>query len=266
MTKTIGIMGLGWLGLPLAQQLQLWGYSVKGTVTTQEKSNSLKNKGLDTYRVFITEQGVQGEIQEFLKHLDVIIVMIPPGLRRHSGADYVLKMSHLLQEVEKAGVSKCIFISSTSVYGDDQGTVTESHTPKPETEAGRQLLQVEQLFFTAPFVTTIVRFGGLLGGSRQPVRFLAGRNDLSGGSAPVNLIQREDCIGILLKIIQKDLFGEIFNAVHPEHPSKAVYYTEKAKELGLPQPSFRKEEPTSYKKVESENLPKLLQYDFKKGL
>jgi len=266
MSKTIGIMGLGWLGLPLAQHLQLWGYKVKGTVTTRDKVESLRVKGLDAYEVFVTEQGVQGEPEKFLQNLDILIVMIPPGLRRHSGSDYVLKMSHLLEEIEKTDVTKCIFVSSTSVYGDDQGVVTESDMPQPETEAGRQLLQVEQLFLNASFKTSIVRFGGLMGGSRQPVRFLAGRSDLAGGTAPVNLIQREDCIGILLTIIQKDAFGRIFNAVHPQHPEKATYYIEKAFEFGLPAPSFRNEVGVTYKKVQSLNIPKLLQYEFKKGL
>lgn len=259
-------MGLGWLGVSLAQQLRFWGYSVKGTVTTHEKAEAFRSKGLDAFEVFVTEQGVQGQAQPFLENLDIVIVMIPPGLRRHSGSDYVLKMSHLLEEIEQAGVPKCIFISSTSVYGDEQGRVTESDAPKPETEAGRQLLQVEQLFFTAPFKTSIVRFGGLLGGSRQPVRYLAGRTQLSGGKAPVNLIQREDCIGILMAIIQKDAFGHIFNAVHPDHPEKDVYYISKAEELGLSAPSYREEDSTTYKEVHSVNVPQLLKYEFKKGL
>lgn len=259
-------MGLGWLGLTLAQQLRFWGYNVRGTVTTFEKSEALKQKGLDAYEVFVTEQGVLGNLKGFLEHLDIVVIMIPPGLRRHSGSDYVLKMSNLLDELESAGIHKCLFVSSTSVYGDDQGKVTESDAPRPDSEAGRQLLQVEQLFFMASFRTSIVRFGGLVGGSRQPVRFLAGRTELSGGKAPVNLIEREDCIGILMEIIQKDAFGHIFNAVHPSHPTKDVYYTEKALELGLPIPVFREEEETIFKEVHSQNVLQLLDYEFKKGL
>ena len=263
MTKTIGISGLGWLGLPLAQKLSLLGYKVRGTVTTSDKANTLNKKGFDAYEVFVTEQGVHGEPEAFLKNIDLLVVMVPPGLRRHSGADYVLKMSHFLNEIEKAEVSKCIFISSTSVYGDEQGMVTENDTPKPDTEAGRQLLQVEQLFFSASFETSIVRFGGLIGGSRQPVRFLAGRNDLSGGNAPVNLIHREDCLDIICSIIKKDVFGHIFNAVHPDHPKKADYYSEKAKELGLSPPHYREEDTPVFKEVHSNNVPKLLDYKFK---
>ena len=35
--KSIGVLGCGWLGLPLAKQLVTAGYSVRGTTTTKEK-------------------------------------------------------------------------------------------------------------------------------------------------------------------------------------------------------------------------------------
>lgn len=260
---TIGIAGLGWLGKPLASKLTTLGYQVKGTVTSAEKATTLQKKGFNAFHVEITETGVTGEPQGFLKNLDTLIVMIPPGLRRNTGADYVLKMTHFLAEIESAQVPNCIFISSTSVYGDEQGDVTETDLPEPENEAGRQLKQVEQLFFTATPKTSIVRFGGLLGGSRQPARYLAGRKNLSGGTAPVNLIHRTDCIGILISIIKQEAYGHIFNAVHPHHPAKEFYYTEKAKELGLETPHFAEPENEIFKKVDSVNLEAVLGFSFK---
>ena len=262
MSKTIGIAGLGWLGLPLAQRLQNLGFRVKGSVTQLEKAAKLQAKGFDAYAVTISEKGVKGSVQTFLKDIDILIVMIPPGLRRNTGSDYVLKMTHFLKEIERANIQKCIFISSTSVYSDEQGDVTEANTPKPDSEAGRQLLQVEQLFYNSTFKCSIVRFGGLIGGSRQPVRYLAGREHLSGGNAPVNLIHREDCIGVLLKIIQKDAYGQIFNAVSPQHPMKKKYYVQKAEELDLDAPSFSEEISEIYKKVDSLTIPNLLDYTF----
>lgn len=266
MSKTIGIAGLGWLGLPLAQHLQLFGYPVKGTVTRLEKATTLQKSGIDAYPLTLTENGLQGNIEGFLKDLDVVMIMIPPGLRRGTGTDFVLKMTHFLEAIVSANIKKCILISSTSVYSDAQGKVTEKDLPKPNTEAGKQLFQVEQLFFNAPFKTSVVRFGGLLGGSRQPVRYLAGRTNLHNGNAPVNLIHREDCIGILLAIIQQDAFGHIFNAVHPNHPTKAEYYPEKAIALGLIPPTYSTAEDETYKEVHSVHIDSILSYHFKKEL
>lgn len=263
MKKTIGIAGLGWLGKPLANKYMSLGYRVKGTVTSAEKARTLQKKGFDAFVVELTETGITGAINEFLNALDTLVIMIPPGLRRNTGADYVKKMTHLLEAIKKAGIPQCIFISSTSVYGDAQGMVTEKDLPQPDTEAGRQLVQVEQLFFTAPFATSIVRFGGLIGGSRQPARYVAGRDQLRGGHAPVNLIHREDCIHILTHLIQQQAYGHIFNAVYPEHPLKESYYTQKTAELGLEPPHYSTEDEEAYKQIDSVNLEKVLGYTFK---
>jgi len=267
MSRTIAIAGMGWLGLPLAQHLKNLGFDIKGSVTKLEKATKLQKSGFDVYAVTITEDGVQGSIRGLLNNATDLIVMIPPGLRGNTGSDYVLKMTHFLNEIEKSEVQNCVFISSTSVYGNNQKTVTEKDLPIPENEAGRQLFQVEQLFFTASFNTSIVRFGGLLGGTRQPVKYLAGRENLSGGEAPVNLIHRTDCIGIISEILKQQAFGHIFNAVHPSHPLKKVYYTEKASELGLQAPSYavtHSEE--SFKEVNSVHVQELLNYSFTQAL
>ncbi|MFT5078274.1 MAG: nucleoside-diphosphate-sugar epimerase [Planctomycetota bacterium] len=267
MSKTIAIAGLGWLGIPLARKLMMQGYLVKGSVTSVKKATTLQAKGIDAYAVDITEEGVEGASQALLKNAAILIIMIPPGLRRNSGSNYVLKMSHFLREVKANDVHDVIFISSTSVYGDAQGVVTERDLPTPENDAGRQLFQTEQLFFNAPGLrTSIVRFGGLMGGTRQPVKYLAGRKDLSGGNAPVNLIHRDDCIGVISEIIKQEHLGKIFNAVHPSHPLKKTYYTAKAETLGLEPPIFSEDTEVSHKQVDSVNVKLVLGYTFKNEL
>ncbi|GAB5398507.1 MAG: epimerase [Aureisphaera sp.] len=263
MSKTIAIAGMGWLGWPLAHQLKTFGYTIRGSVSSQDKADQLVKNGWDVFAIMISEDGVSGPVEEFLNGVQDMIIMIPPGLRRNSGADYVLKMSHFLSEIEHSSVENIIFVSSTSVYGDAQGTVTEKDPPKPDTEAGRQLLQVEQLFFTSRFNTSIVRFGGLFGGSRQPARYLAGRENLSNGRAPVNLIHRDDCIKLLMTIIKRQAFGHIFNAVHPSHPSKSSYYIQKAKDLGLEPPTYAPDlAEEQFKQVDSIHLKALLDFHF----
>ena len=267
MSKTIAIAGMGWLGKPFAQHLMLLGYRIKGTVTSLEKAGNLQKSGFDVYPLEISETGITGEVNGFLKDIDVVVIMIPPGLRRNTGSNYVLKMKHFLSEIEAESVTKVVLISSTSVYADSQGEVSETIRPKPTSEAGKQLLEVEQLFFNSSSIkTTIVRFGGLFGGSRQPVRYLAGREGLSDGNAPVNLIHRDDCIRILSEIIRQDAFGYIINAVSPDHPSKKDYYTKKAAELNIQPPSFSEENDEIFKEVNSINLKTVLSYRFKHSL
>jgi nucleoside-diphosphate-sugar epimerase len=268
MSKTVTIAGLGWLGKPFAIRLQTLGYRVRGTVTSLEKATALQKNGFDAYHLEISEQGVAGSVRAFLSEADYLIIMIPPGLRRNTGANYVLKMTHFLAEIEASLVTKVILVSSTSVYDDIQGRVTEKIEPKPAGNAGNQLLEVEKMYFSSnKLQTSIVRFGGLFGGSRQPVRFLAGRENLLDGNAPVNLIHRDDCIGILSEIIKKEAFGHIFNAVTPQHPTKKVYYTKKALELELEPPSFAASaEGEVFKEINSTNIEGYLNYKFKHKL
>lgn len=267
MNKRITIAGLGWLGKAFAATLINVGYTVKGSVTDTNKAKELSEKGITAHPMVITEGGVTGKIDTLLSDTDVLVIMIPPGLRRNSGANYALKMAHFLHEIEKTSIRKVILVSSTSVYDDDQGHVTEKDIPKPQSNAGKQLYDVEQLFFNTPaFETTIVRFGGLFGGSRNPVKFLAGRTGLSNGDAPVNMIHREDCIGILVSIIQKNAFGHIFNAVSPQHPTKRDYYTAQAEKLDLTPPEYDKEGDTIFKKVDSTSVAEVLGYTFKVAL
>ncbi len=265
MNKTVSIAGLGWLGQPLAYRLSTLGYTVKGSVTSIEKATLLQKNGFETYPLEISENGIDGEINALLKNSEVLMIMIPPGLRKNTGADYVLKMAHLLEAIKESAVSKIVLVSSTSVYDDSQGNVTEKDEPRPQTIAGKQLRQVEELFINSEGLqATIVRFGGLIGGSRNPAKYLAGRKDLNDCNAPVNLVHRDDCISILVEILKQDAFGKVFNAVNPSHPKKSDYYIQKTKELGLEPPTFAEGNADEiFKQVDSENLKAILNYSFK---
>lgn len=268
MNKIVAIAGMGWLGQPLAVHLNSLGYSIRGSVTSLEKATQLQQRGFEAFRILISETGIQGQTNVLLEDADYAIVMVPPGLRKNTGADFLQKMEHLLEEIKSFKIPKVILVSSTSVYDNSQGRVTESDSPNPQTIAAKQLRDVEELFLNCENIqTTVVRFGGLMGGSRRPLRYLVGRKDLAGGNAPVNLIHRDDCILIITEILKQDAFGHIFNAVHPDHPTKSDYYIEKALKLELEPPSFSHDGSSeTYKQVDSENLTAILGYEFKRDL
>mgnify|MGYP001479362126 FL=1 len=105
--------------------------------------------------------------------------------------------------------------------------------------------------------------GGLLGGDRHPVKFLAGRQDVANPQAPVNLIQQQDAIHLILKVLQQEKFGEVFHGVYPLHPSKKEYYSAKAKELNVEPPAFDTASITKGKKISSTNTQKELEFVFR---
>lgn len=246
-------MGCGWLGFSLAKSLIREGYTINGTTTTEKKLSVLNKAGINAFHVSITETKIQGAIDDFLEPCEVLIINVPPGLRGIGAKEsYVAKMQLLLEHIKASGVKKVIFVSSTSVYGDDQGEVTEENIPIPTTESGKQLLKSEDLFYNqADFKTTIIRFAGLIGPDRHPVTMLTGKENLKNGNAPVNLIHLNDCIFIIKQIIHQNQWGKLFNAVHPAHPSKELYYTQTAIVRGLEPPKYGTSIPKNHKTINS---------------
>lgn len=259
----ISILGCGWLGLSLAKALLETGFSVKGSTTSVDKLLILENSGIKPFLIALSENKIEGDITNFLENSKILIIDIPPKLRGSEKENFVSKIKNLIPSIENSSVEKVLFISSTSVYSDDNSIVTEETKPEPETESGIQLLQTELLLQNrSNFKTTILRFGGLIGEDRHPVRFLAGRKNLDNPNSPINLIHQKDCIGIIQKIIELNCWNETFNAVTPFHPSRKEYYTQKAKDRNFDLPEFDDENSSVGKTIECTKIKAVLGYTF----
>lgn len=261
--KQISILGCGWLGIPLAKSLIEKSFLIKGSTTSLEKVSVLETKGILAFQIEVGETEIKGEINSFLENSEILIIDIPPKLRSVSSENFVKKIETLIPFIEKSTLQKVIFVSSTSVYTDDNSIITENTTPNPSSESGKQLFEAENLLQNnLNFKTTIIRFGGLIGENRHPIHFLTGRQNLENANGPINLIHLTDCISIIEKIIEQDYFGETFNAVTPFHPTRNDYYTQKATELNLPLPKFNDDKPSVGKTILSTKIETVLQYKF----
>lgn len=262
----ISILGCGWLGFPLAESFIETGFTVKGSTTSTEKIALLQNAGIIPYRIKLGVNQIDGDVSSFLNDSEILVVDIPPGLRSANNESFVRKIELLLPFIEKSSVKKVLFISSTSVYGDsDSNVIDEDSVLNPQTESGRQLVEVEKMLLSSSsFESTILRFGGLIGKNRHPVFHLAGRTDIENPDSPINLIHLEDCISIIHSIIHKSTSSEIFNAVAPFHPSRKEYYSQKAIELELEPLTFKPENQTVGKVILSEKIQSVLNYNFKR--
>lgn len=255
-------MGCGWLGLPLAEALLAAGFEVKGSTTSPEKKKVIENKNIHPYLIELTADGPKGEVADFFSS-DVLFVNIPPGLRSGAGEDFTAKINTLLESFQLTPPEWLIFVSSTSVFGENQGEVNEQTEPQPETESGRQLLACEKRILQLKSIkTTVLRLGGLVGGDRHPVKYLSGRKNLPDGDAFINYIHREDVIRLVLHIIEKRIEG-IVHGVAPKHPKKRDYYTRVASELGILAPEYTENTAKlDYKKVVSTQLCGTFEFTF----
>ncbi len=262
--EQISILGCGWLGLPLAEHLIEKGFSIKGSTTSPNRVGELESKEIEAFIIELFPAGISGDYETFLRNSKTLIIDIPPKLRGENPASFVGKMKTFIETaVVNSSIEHVLFISSTSVYSDEAITVTEETIEKPETLSGKELLATEHfLQQQTAFKTTILRFGGLIGGNRNPAKTLSGKSNIATPNAPINLIHQDDCIGIITAIIEQNFWGKKINASTPFHPTRKEYYTAKANELGLPLPEFE-ENNASGKVIDSSRLIAELGYEFR---
>lgn len=269
MNKNISIIGCGWLGLPLAKELVKTGCIVKGSTTSADKIERLKTAGILPFVVSISEDGIAGDIDGCLKASEILVINIPPGLRKNPKANFVKQMDLLCRKIERSTIKKVLYISSTSVYDEalEIPVITVDTAPNGQSYAAKQLIGAEQIFKTSPaFETTILRFGGLIGGDRNPAKFLSGKKEVKDPEGPVNLIHQEDCIAIIKTIIKHEHWNTDFNAAAPQHPTRETYYTSLCEKQQLPIPQFERATPSKGKIISSEKVQRILDYDFQHKL
>lgn len=260
--KTISVIGCGWLGLPLAKQLLKKGYRVKGSTTSEERLVNLDQAGIEASKLEITDSQILYS-DEKLFSSDVAFVNIPPRRRPDIEAYHPKQIEQLLAKLKYGGTKQIVFASSTSVYPNTGGMVDETCNLTAEKGSGKALQIVEQSIMKAYPNSVILRFGGLIGSDRNPGRFLSGKTDLKNPEVPINLIHLDDCIGIVETVLEKEIEGEIFNAVCTEHPTRREFYTKAAEKTGLPIPQFKNENNSEFKVVDNSYLKRKLNYLFK---
>ncbi|CAL2094980.1 Nucleoside-diphosphate-sugar epimerase [Tenacibaculum sp. 190524A05c] len=244
--EVYSILGSGWLGTPLAMKFINDGVTVKGSTRSEEKLTHLKELNILPFIVDIEDEISNSDFF----NTDVLLIMIT--------SKEISAYENLISQIEKSVIKKVIFISSTSVYPRNNKTYTE----EDETIDDALLVRVEELFRrNSNFKTTIIRFAGLYGGKRQPGNWFA-EKEIPQPDGFVNMIHRDDCIAIISQIIEKDVFGETFNACADHHPTRKEFYTEARKNLGKPEPKFKKEIDFKFKKISPKKLMNTLNYKF----
>ena len=235
--KSVAIVGLGWLGLPLALHLKELGWCVKGSKQSPYDAQKLHQLGIETYPFSLSDE--MKRLPDHIRPLfnvDALIITLPPS--SFSSQQYCEYLAFLANQAKKQGVQHVLFTSSTSVFPDISRQFDEGSQLSAETEMGKTLIQAEQCLFQSGIShCDILRLAGLIGKQRHPVKFLAGKHNLKGYS-PVNLVHLEDCIQAITALLMNPNGLRTYHLCAPIHPTRAEYYTKAAVFYDLSIPQF----------------------------
>ncbi|RBW51099.1 NAD-dependent epimerase/dehydratase family protein [Marinobacter sp. F3R11] len=155
-------------------------------------------------------ESLNGKLPENLD--SVIYCLTPSGYDEQGYRDaYVNGLLNLLGALGKQKLKRLFFISSTSVYAqDDDSLIDESSPTSPARVTGQQILAGEQTALGSGHPSTVVRFSGIYGPSRR--RFL--EEVIEGRMNPVkpapfsNRIHEEDAAAVVAYLSALALSGK----------------------------------------------------------
>ena len=125
-------------------------------------------------------------------------------------AVYVEGARHCLQRIDRTHLRRVLWVSSTSVYHqDDGGWIDETSPAQPAGFAGRRLLEAEAVIAASGLPHTLVRLGGIYGPGRDRLlrQLRNGQRTQPEPARYSNRIHREDAVGILCFLLQADMDG-----------------------------------------------------------
>jgi nucleoside-diphosphate-sugar epimerase len=236
------------VGLPLARRLKEAGHEVHGVKRSSEDVQSLSNAGI---KLIILDVSDAKALSSLEPHYNWVVYCVAT-----SGGDiesyrrvYLQGMQNVLAWLAPAPPQKFIYTSSTSVYGQTDGSVvTEQSDTKPAEETSRVLLETEKALLDwarrspvaadvrrrttdartletdnktegeARSCATVLRLAGIYGPNRGHYlkQFLSGRPVTGPSDRIVNMIHRDDAVGCIEAVLNHPAPAEIYNVVDDE--------------------------------------------------
>lgn len=222
------IVGMGALGQQLAQLLLQNGHQVTGMRRTPIQLEGIQ----------MLAQSVQQADLSAVPPIQQVYVILTPD--RYDAAGYRQAFIDTIQPLRQAlsahPVARLYFISSTSVYGQDQGEWVDEQSPtQPSGYNGQVLLEAEQLWREAyPEQLVVIRPSGIYGAGRlRLIEWLrAGRSVAT--QAWSNRIHSEDLAGFLAHLSTLDQLQGCYIATDSQPVLQDEVLAGLAAQLNLP--------------------------------
>lgn len=242
------IVGCGYVGLPLGAELVKQGHEVVGVRRTAEGDDALRAAGITPVGADITKPedlaGLPGPFDWVVN-----TVSSTKGGAAEYREVYLNGTRNLIAWLAASPPRKFVYTSSTSVYGQTRGEpVKEEALAQPASETSQLLVETEQLLLAAArekrLPAVVLRVAGIYGPERGH-HFLQYLNDeakISGkGERLINMIHRDDLVGVIIAALKAGRPGEIYNAVDDEPVAQLHFFRWLSEALGKWMPPFATE-------------------------
>lgn len=237
MNKSVLIVGAGYVGRALGERLRSEGWAVTGWVRSEESAGELKAAGWNAIAGDAADESLWRNIEP--AHL-----VYCPSTRGGDVADY----RHIHIEGLRNALAhtpadfRIIYVSATSVYGQDDGSLVSEEAPtEPTAETSRVLLEAEALSTAAG--GSALRVSAIYGPGRGVLyrRLLQGEAFIPDGLPRwINMVHRDDVAGAIHHVLHSsDSAGRIYNVTDKEPVTYADFYDWLCERLQLPRPPLR---------------------------
>ncbi|WP_141732466.1 SDR family oxidoreductase [Oligoflexus tunisiensis] len=147
-------------------------------------------------------------------------------------------LRHLVEAVAKqGGYRRLIYVSSTSVYAESKGGwVDETNQNLAQAGSSRFMVSGEKWLMEGRGDYSILRMGGIYGPGRtwflRRVKEGVERIYAQGGIYS-NRIHRDDCVGMILHVLQSEAQRQVYNGVDCEAADRNEVIRWMAQQLGM---------------------------------
>lgn len=238
------IIGCGYLGLRAAKA---WGSAGRKVYAlTRGRAGLLRSHGFEP----MVGDVLDPESLRQIIHTDTLLYAV--GLDRTAGKSmrevYVQGLGNVIEALASysrseagSGKGRFIYISSTSVYGQTDGSwIDETSPTEPLEESGRVVLEAERMLRQFRPDAIILRFAGIYG----PDRIIRKASLLKGEPVPgdperfLNLIHVEDGVRAILAAEAKGEPGETYLISDDHPPTRREFFTRTAEVIVAPPATF----------------------------
>lgn len=239
------IVGCGDIGHRLAALMTRAGFDVTGI------RRSLSSSGISESSSFQLSQCDATNEEQLSKILsqgfDGIVATFTPDRAKPVEdayrASYVAGANALVNCVKSSDVppKRILWVSSSSVYGQSDGSWVDEHSPaEPKRTRAGLLREAENIVLNSDLPCSVVRFSGIYGpGRTQLLDSLKGAKP--GSAAFTNRIHVDDCAGVLAHLLLLERAIDAVYLASDHHPVSSIelrIYL--AKKLGLAEPAAAK--------------------------